>query len=249
MNSVPSPIRIVEASDIPLEAARLLSNHVGRAVARRGYACIALSGGSTPRALFRLLAEPFWQSQIPWELVDVWWVDERCVPPDHLDSNYGAAFQLLFQHLPVVRLHRMRGEDEPHDAAQEYESELRQAFRLSPNGRPRFDLVLLGMGDDGHTASLFPGTPALDEEKALVTVGEAPVAPQQRITLTLPVLNRCGLALFLIAGASKGPALAQIFGPNPANPPLPAGRVHPTQGKLIWLVDSVAAHAAGFVLT
>lgn len=224
-----------------------VAGYVARALRRaqraRGVAHLALSGGSTPRSLFRLLAEPAWQERVSWPQTHVWWVDERCVPPDHHESNYGVAYALLFQHLGVTQLHRIHGEMEPAAAAAAYEAELRRVFALGPRARPRFDCMLLGMGDDGHTASLFPGTAALAETRALVTVGHAPAPPHERITLTLPVLNRAAFALFMVAGENKGPALRTVFSPSDGQS-LPAGRVHPTRGRLLWLLDTAAAAAA-----
>lgn len=241
------PYEIHPRDDLASVAADRLARQIGQAQRRRGVAHIALSGGSTPRALFRLLAEPHWQARIDWARTHVWWVDERCVPPDHHESNYGAAFALLFQHLPVARLHRMHGELAPAEGAGRYEQELRRGFALGPRGRPRFDFILLGMGDDGHIASLFPGAVALQERRRLVTVGEAPVSPRQRITLTLPVLNRGAFLLFLVAGSSKAAALAQVFAPvrgaGAALPAaaLPAALARPTRGRLLWLLDAAAA--------
>ncbi len=231
---------------LPAVAAEVLATVTQQAVERRGVAHIALSGGSTPRALFRLLATAEWQAQVPWSHVHVWWADERCVPPDHPDSNYAVAYTLLLGHLSVVHVHRMRGEaEDPAVAAAAYEAEMRQVFRLSPTGKPRFDLILLGMGADGHTASLFPGTPAAEETHKLAAVGEAPVAPHRRLTLTLPVLNRSAYCLFLVAGADKGPTLSQVFWPDPQQPLLPAGRVDLSNGRLFWLLDTAVAEAAG----
>ena len=242
MPSTPYSTYPLEA--LPVVAAALLEEITQHAVKTRGEAHIALSGGTTPRALFRLLATPAWQERLPWAHIHLWWADERCVPPDHPDSNYGAVNALLLQHLSVMHIHRMHGEHpDPAAAARAYETELRQAFRLGPRGRPRFDLVLLGMGADGHTASLFPGAPALEEMKALVDVGQAPEPPYQRLTLTLPVLNRSAFVLFLVTGVNKGSALAQVFHPHPRQIPLPAGRVRPTQGQILWLLDHAAAVA------
>lgn len=220
-------------------AARYVVDIMLRAVRLRGSAHLALSGGSTPRALFRLLATAEWQAQAPWAHCHIWWADERCVPPDHHESNYGAAYSLLLNQLPVQHVHRMRGEvEDAGAAARSYEAELRHVFHLGPSGRPRFDLILLGMGADGHTASLFPGTPALDERQALVTTCWAPVAPHRRLTLTLPVLNRAAEVIFMVSGTDKGPALAQIFAIHPAHPPLPAALVRPTRGRVRWLLDA-----------
>ncbi len=241
------PYDILPAEVLAPVAAAWLARQIGQAQAARGVAHIALSGGSTPRALFRLLAEPAWQPRIDWARTHVWWVDERCVPPDHHDSNYGAAYTLLFQHLAVTQLHRIHGDLPPDAAADRYEEALRHVFRLGPRARPRFDFMLMGMGADGHTASLFPGSAALAERRRLATVGAAPNPPRQRVTLTLPVLNRAAFSLFLVAGADKGAALAQIFGPASDRDPLPAALVQPTRGRLLWLIDTAAAAAAGLL--
>lgn len=232
-------VEVHPGQDLPLAAAGLLAAIVQQAVRKRGVAHVALSGGSTPRALFRLLASDEWRACVPWAQCHIWWADERCVLPDHHDSNFGAAYSLLLTHLAVQHIHRMRGEMENSAAAaQHYQAELRQVFGLGTRARPRFDLILLGMGADGHTASLFPGTAALDEQRSLVTTGWAPVAPHRRLTLTLPVLNRAAEIIFLVAGPDKGPALAQVFTSNPALPLLPAARVRPGRGRVRWLLDA-----------
>lgn len=242
----PPSFDIHSDTELPAVAAEFFVSIAQNAVSAKGEAHIAVSGGSTPRELFRLLATPVWRHRIPWARLHLWWVDERCVPPDDPNSNYGVAFHLLLQHLSISNVHRIHGETpDPAQAAQVYEAEITQRFGLGLFDWPRFDLVMLGMGSDGHTASLFPGTPALEETKALVTVGEAPVLPHRRITLTLSVLNHAAFALFLVAGAGKGPALSQIFSSSPQRPLLPAARVHPDAGRLLWLLDEAAATAAG----
>ncbi len=242
---MPSRLLVLSADTFPEVAARWMVTRLGQAVRRRGVAHLALSGGSTPRAVLRLLATPAWLTAVPWSQVHVWWVDERCVPPDHHESNYGMAYSLLLRHLPVQHIHRLHGEaPDPEAAARAYEDELRRVFGLGPRARPRFDLILLGMGADGHTASLFPNTAALAEQRRLVAVGQAPHPPHRRLTLTLPVLNRASCILFLVAGAEKGPALAQVWRPDPDRPPLPAALVRPSRGSVIWLVDEAAARAA-----
>ena len=240
------PYEILEHDELPVAAADLFLSAALNAIDEKGEAHIAISGGSTPRALFRLLATPGWRKRIPWPRLHLWWVDERCVPPDDPNSNYGVAFHLLLQHLRVSNVHRIHGETpDPARAASAYEAEITRRFGLGLFDWPHFDLVMLGMGSDGHTASLFPGSSALEESKALVTVGEAPVFPHRRITLTLPVLDHAGFALFLVAGAGKGPALSQVFSSSPPRPLLPAARVRPTAGRLLWLLDEAAATAAG----
>ncbi len=233
---------------LPLRAAELLARIATDAVTARGVAHIAISGGSTPRPLFRLLATPAWEERVPWAHTHIWWVDERCVPPDDPNSNYGMAFVLLFQHLPVVITHRIHGEESPWQAAYLYEQELVENFNLWAGAWPRFDLILLGMGADGHTASLFPGTSALHERDHRVTVGHAPAPPQDRVSLTLPVLNHAAHVFFLVAGKNKGPALTTIFHESGGDPPLPASLVQPEDGHLLWLLDTAAQRAAGLEL-
>jgi 6-phosphogluconolactonase len=240
------PFEILEQDELAPAAADLFTTIVLNAVDKRGKAQVALSGGSTPRALFKLLASPAWQKRIPWARLHLWWADERCVPPDDPNSNYGITFHLLLQHLSISNVHRIHGEmADPSAAAALYEDELSQGFGLGLFDWPRFDLIILGMGTDGHTASLFPDTPALQESKALVAVGQAPVLPHQRITLSLPVLNHAAFVLFLVAGANKGPALTEVFSSSPQRPLLPAARVKPSDGQLLWLLDQAAASAAG----
>jgi 6-phosphogluconolactonase len=239
------PYETHEPDFLPQRAAELLAWIASDAVESRGVAHIAISGGSTPRPLFKLLASPEWEDRVPWAHTHIWWVDERCVPPDDPNSNYGVAYALMLQHLPVQIIHRIHGELPPWEAAQHYEQELVQGFGLQAGEWPRFDLILLGMGEDGHTASLFPGTPALAVQERLVTVGHAPTPPQQRITLTLPVLNRAAHAVFMVGGARKGPALIDIFHQDGGDPPRPASLVRPQEGRLLWLLDRPAQIAAG----
>jgi 6-phosphogluconolactonase len=225
-------------------ASELVAWIIEDAVQARGEAHVAISGGSTPRPLFKLLASPPWQERIPWAHTHIWWVDERCVPPDHPHSNYGVAYALMLQHLPVIIPHRIHGELTPPEAAAAYEHELKTTLHLGPEQWPRFDLILLGMGEDGHTASLFPGDSALDVRDRLVTVGRAPSPPRERVTLTLPVLNQAAHILFLVAGENKAPALQRIFHQEEAHP-LPAALVEPESGRLLWLLDINAARGAG----
>jgi len=231
-----------------LRAAELLSMVTTEAVNARGVAHIAISGGSTPRPLFKLLSSPEWLERVPWAHTHIWWVDERCVPPDDPDSNYGVAQALLLQHLPVVITHRIHGEVSPWEAAYLYDQELVSGFGLRPGAWPRFDLILLGMGTDGHTASLFPNTPALADREHRVTVGHAPSPPHDRVSLTLSTLNRAAYVIFLVAGESKGPSLRAIFHEDGGDPPLPASLVHPKNGRLLWLLDTTARSAASLDL-
>ncbi len=242
------PFEVHEPDILPLRAAELLTWTIEAAVQARGVAHIAISGGSTPRPLFKLLASPPWIERIPWAHTHIWWVDERCVPPDHPHSNYGVASALLLQHLPVIIAHRIHGElDDPEEAAAQYEREIMTVMDLADWQWPTFDLILLGMGADGHTASLFPGDHALTVRDHLATVGHAPTPPHQRVTLTLPVLNQAANVLFLVSGESKGPALERIFHQEDPQP-LPAALVEPEHGSLLWLIDTAAARAANLPL-
>jgi 6-phosphogluconolactonase len=215
--------------------------HVARdAVANRGIFRIALSGGSTPRNLYGVLSQPPFRESIAWDRTRFFFVDERCVPPDHERSNYRLAREQLFQPLaiPPDRVARMSGEDDPETAARDYEDVLTAEF-----GRPgpafSFDFILLGLGADGHTASLFPGTTALSEERRAVVANRVSQLGEWRLTLTLPVLNASRHGVFLVTGAEKSGAVAAVT--KRTAPDLPASGVHLPDGSLIWIVDEAAA--------
>jgi 6-phosphogluconolactonase len=202
---------------------------------------VALSGGSTPRRLFELLSASPFRDRIDWTRWCVFWADERLVPPDHADSNYQLAEQLLLSRVPVPREHVHRAPVELDDGdavAQAYESELRAEFEVSDGELPAFDLVLLGMGSDGHTASLFPGKTSLSETTRWVVASSPGVLPPpvDRVTLTLPVLNAARTVLFLVAGNDKTPALTSVLSGSSS---LPASQVH-AAGAVRWLVDRPA---------
>ena len=222
------------------EAAQRFADLAREAVEFRGRFSVALSGGSTPGGLYRLLAEEPYRAQIPWDGVHLFWGDERCVPPDDPGSSFRLAEDTLIARVPIPpgNVHRVPGELGPEAAARVYETML-QDFFCGP--RPRLDLVLLGLGEDGHTASLFPGSSALDENERLV----APVTafyqdrPAQRVTLTLPAINGARQILFLASGKAKANIVqAVIEGPVGQ---FPAQRVRPTAGQLTWLLDTAAA--------
>jgi len=210
------------------------------AVEARGRFTVALSGGSTPKALFQLLARES-RSTVPWDRIELFWGDERCVPPDHADSNYRMTRENLLDAVPIApaRTHRIEAEKDDHAAAAAaYEAEIARVLGGTPGGTPPvFDLVFLGMGPDGHTASLFPGYPAIEETaRWVVGVPQATVAPfVPRVTLTLPALASCREMLFEIAGSEKRPILTRLLdGEN-----LPAVRAR-SNGKTVWLVDEAA---------
>jgi 6-phosphogluconolactonase len=231
----PSPSAVAEA------AARHFVAASAAAIAARGQFTVALSGGSTPEALHRRLAEPDYAAQVNWPRVHVFFGDERAVPPDDARSNYGKARETLLTRVPLPpeNLHPMAGGLLPNEGAAQYERALAEHF--GADNLPRFDLILLGMGDDGHTASLFPGMPALDERARWVVATDVPpyVQPNvSRITLTYPVLNAARVALFLVTGNGKAARLGEVLSGDSA---LPAARVNPADGELIWLLDEEAA--------
>jgi 6-phosphogluconolactonase len=215
------------------------------AVAARGRVRIAVSGGSTPKATFALLADstrPFLK-RMPWQQLELFWVDERTVPPDHPESNYRMTKESLLDHVNLrpEQIHRIPGELEPEVAAAQYEFELRRSFRLEGAESPRFDIVSLGMGDDGHTASLFPHTEALHEMGRLVVANSVPQKDTWRVTLTWPVINNAREVFFLIAGADKAAPLKEVFtGPKDVER-LPAQLIWPASGILTLVLDKAAA--------
>jgi 6-phosphogluconolactonase len=208
-----------------------------------GRFAVALSGGSTPRSLYALLGTAEYKEQIFWPQVHLFWGDERCVPPDHADSNYRMVRESLLSNIqiPGANVHRMAGEKEPQAAAAEYEEKLRAFFHLAPGAFPRFDLILLGMGDDGHTASLFPGNDALNEMKRLVVAPYVEKFNSHRLTLTLPVLNHGATVLFLITGANKAAVVKEILTGGSDSSRFPAALVQPSDGRLVWLITEDAA--------
>ncbi len=220
-------------------AANLVSAII-EAAAAKGTVSVALSGGSTPRRLYTLLGEAPWRERIEWKRVHLFWADERCVPPDHNESNYRLVAETFLSRvdLPEDHIHRIRGEEEPELAARVYEEELRRFSR--PEALPVFDLILLGAGEDGHTASLFPGSPALREKKRFAVPVYCEAPKHSRITLTLPVLNRAAHVLFLASGRAKAAVVHEIV--EDGNPKqYPAGLVQPVSGAVTWMIDREAA--------
>jgi 6-phosphogluconolactonase len=246
---VTPPVRVLaDRAAVRRAAAEEFTVTSAAAVQARGLALVALSGGSTPRALHALLVDPTepFRARVPWASLHLFWGDERPVPPDHPDSNYGMAHDTLLRHVPIppAQIHRIVGEDpEPARAAERYARELREVFdahgRLEA-GRPRFDLVILGMGADGHTASLFPGTDAVHETTRLVAAPWVATLGTHRITLTPPVLNSADRVVFLVTGSDKAEALAAVL-EGPRQPGVyPSQVIAPREGALVWLVDRTA---------
>jgi 6-phosphogluconolactonase len=223
-----------------------------RAIGESGRCVVALSGSSTPRRTYERLAREPMVSRIQWSAVHVIWGDERCVAPGDADSNYRMACEALLEHVPVpaANIHRIHGEDDPVEAAASYEKELRMLLR-TPTGAPssvpgrRIDLALLGLGDNGHTASLFPESAAANEQVRWVMAESVDASPSWRITLTAPVLNAAAELLFLVSGQEKATVLSRVLD-GPRRPhELPAQLIAPSHGRLHWLVDTAAAAELG----
>jgi 6-phosphogluconolactonase len=243
--SAPVVRRVADAVEVARVAAEEVARAASRAVAERGGFTLALAGGSTPRRLYALLADPAapFRARVPWGRTHVFFGDERPVPPDHPESNYRMAREALLAHVAVGSVHRIRGEDPR--AAEEYERELGAFFGLGPGGAPpRLDLVLLGLGPDGHTASLFPDGAPPDDEPRWVLAPFVPHLGTRRVTLTLRALNAARAILFLVAGAEKAAALARVLAGATDAPLLPAARVRPEGGSVTWVVDRAASEQA-----
>jgi 6-phosphogluconolactonase len=227
------------AQDVADTVANWIAAQAGHAVDDHGSFSIALSGGSTPRLLNEMLAGREWRDRIDWSAWDVYFADERACPPDDPASNYALAETTLLSQVPVDpgRVHRMPAERDDLDAAAaEYSDLLARSLPASAEGAPRLDLVLLGLGENGHTASLFPGTPALDVTDRWATRGLADYAPFDRITLTYPTINAAAAVGFMVTGAGKHEALAAT-----ARGEVPASRIRPADGMLVWFLDAAAA--------
>jgi 6-phosphogluconolactonase len=239
-------IQIVADADALYQAAAAEFVRQVRAAAETKGACtVALSGGSTPKGLYGLLADdPTWRGQVPWDNMHVFWGDERHVPPDHPDSNYRMAHEALLSKVPIppAHVHRIKSEHpDARQAADDYEQELRAFFHISTGQLPRFDLIFLGLGPEGHTASLFPGTKALHETRRLVVSTWVGKFFTERITLTPPVLSHAAGVIFLVSGDDKALALKAVLEGNYEPEQLPAQLIRPAQGRVLWLVDRAAA--------
>ena|SRR5579864_3070477 len=224
-------------------AAEEVVRAANEAVAQRGRFSIALAGGSTPKSLYNLLATNA-RTSLPWDRMFFFWGDERHVPPTDPDSNYRMADESMLSKIPVAPGNVFRIKTENPDAAavaEDYEQTLRKFFALDSGQFPRFDLILLGMGPDGHTASLFPGTAALQEKSRLVVANWVEKMKASRISLTLPVLNAAAEVAFLVSGTDKAPALQGVLESDAPGEQYPAKLVRPSNGKLIWLIDRAAA--------
>jgi 6-phosphogluconolactonase len=247
---MPRPVTVTyqvfsSAQETAAACARLFAAKTEQAVAQRGVARIAISGGTTPQATFEILADPEqpFLTTIPWDKLFLYWVDERCVAPTDPESNYGVAKDLLLSNVPIpqANVFRMEGELDPEEAANRYESYLRNSMKLEGAESPAFDLLMLGMGDDGHTASLFPHTEAIHEMGRLCVANHVPQKNTWRITLTWPVINQAKEVAFAIEGPAKTDVLAEVL-TGPRDPErLPSQLIRPANGKLLFLLDEAAA--------
>jgi 6-phosphogluconolactonase len=230
-----------DLEELSRAAAELFVEQAGTSIAERNQFLAALNGGSTPNRLFQLLATAY-REKVEWNKVHVFWGDERCVPPDDPGSSYGQAREILLSHVPIPdsNIHRIKGELEPAAASADY-SRVLKGFATPPLNWPRFDLVYLGMGEDGHTASLFPGSPVDLSEPTMPVTAEYQDRPANRVTLTPVVFNSARLTVFMAAGEKKARTFAEVLSDR-YNPELyPAQRIRPDHGRLIWLVDESAA--------
>jgi 6-phosphogluconolactonase len=234
-------LKIFESTEEVARAAAQLFVDQGReAVARSNGFAVALSGGSTPKRLYELLADPKepFRDQIAWNKTHFFFADERNVPPDHPDSNYRMVYEAMFSHAPKTNVYRMAGEKPAAEAAEEYEDALVEVFGIHV---PDLDLIFLGLGEDGHTASIFPGSEVLHETERFVAAPWVEKLNAYRITLTLPVLNNATSVVFLVTGESKAEILREVNYGKPNTEQYPAQAISPTSGAVSWFVDKAAA--------
>jgi len=226
------------------QAANRFVRLANQRVAENRLFTVALSGGSTPRRLYEILGSPPTAQRIPWANTQLFQVDERCVPPDHVESNYRMIHETLLSHgaVPKSNFHRMAAELADHgEAAHQYAEEIRRALRPKSTDWPRLDLILLGMGPDGHTASLFPGSDALDVQVLWVAPNYVEKFRMYRLTLTFPVLNAAASIIFLVAGADKAETVRQVLDAAGEPDRFPAQRIRPANGQVSWYLDEAAA--------
>jgi 6-phosphogluconolactonase len=246
MGSFDREIRIIKGSKaLCREAADVILDGITETLRGKEVYTIALSGGSTPKNLYALMADStLYSNEIPWSKIHFFWGDERHVPPDHPASNYRMTYEAMLSKIPIPdrNIHRVRAE-EPNAgrAAAEYEQEVRAFFNLDAGHLPCFDCVLLGMGPDGHTASLFPGTAALHEKRCLVVANYVEKFQTYRITMTAAVLNNGHTIIFLVGGQEKAETLHKVLEGDPQPDLYPSQLIRPAHGKLLWLIEQAAA--------
>jgi 6-phosphogluconolactonase len=230
-----------DLEELSLAAAKTVIERLNQAVSERRRSSVALSGGQTPRRLYEILASGPFRRQIPWDAVHVFWGDERCVPEDDPRSNARMARRALLDHVPLPpgNIHPIPCSQSPQEAAAHYETELKSFFGIQP---PVFDLVLLGLGDNAHTASLFPHTPVLDEKNRWVAEVYLLEQDMYRVTLTAPIINQARDVIFLVSGVNKAPALQKVL-QGPFRPhDFPAQLIRPKRIHPLWLVDKATSY-------
>jgi 6-phosphogluconolactonase len=238
----PQIIVLDDAEAMSVRAAEEIVHISGESICTHGQFTLCLTGGNTPAEIYSLIATRF-QLSVDWNAVHLFWGDERCVPPGDQASNYGMANRTMLSrlNLDAGQIHRMRGEDDPQAAASAYEEELRDFFSLEAGEFPRFDLILLGMGDNVHIASLFPGIPAIHEDKRTAVAVEVDAPQRRRITLTPPVLNHAARVMFIVSGQGKAEAVRlALEGPRDPDK-YPAQLIDPDRTEVMWLLDRAAA--------
>lgn len=247
LNHMSTPIirRLPDPESVSQAAAEEFIRLAAECISARGKFTVALAGGSTPKRMYQLLGSAGYKERVNWARVEFFWGDERCVPSTHADSNFRMANEAFLQSLPICspQIHRMQAEREDRDqAAEDYQAEIARVFGVYSNGQPpAFDLILVGMGGDGHTLSLFPHTAALSESTRWVVANRVEKLQTFRLTFTVPMLNRASNVLFCVAGADKAIPLVEVLeGPADGNR-LPSQRSLAGQGVLTWLVDEAAA--------
>lgn len=228
-----------DMNELCVKTAEWFAREANKAIAQNGKFTVALSGGSTPRQLFTELAKPVWQKQIDWSKVFVFWGDERFVAPTDAQSNQKMARETLLDHVPIdeQNIFAVPFLATAELSAMQYEAELKKIF----SDLPKFDLILLGLGADGHTASLFPGSKALTEKTRWVCPSTSKAGGPERITLTYPVINHGALVCFLVTGEEKAAMVKEILNAPPSSDMYPAQRIQPTSGNLMWVLDQAAA--------
>jgi 6-phosphogluconolactonase len=233
-----------DVEELSRSAADLFVGQAAESIAERNRFLVVLNGGNTPNRLFQLLAADY-RERVDWSYAHIFWGDERCVPVEDPGSSYGQARDLLLNHVPIpaTNIHRIKGELGPTDAAKEYSSTLKE-FASPPLEWPRFDLVYLGMGEDGHTASLFPGSPVDISEPTMPVTAHYQDRPANRVTLTPMVFNSASVIAFMATGEKKADTLAKVLSDTQTRNPAqyPAQRIDPKDGRMIWLVDESAAN-------
>jgi 6-phosphogluconolactonase len=226
--------------DLAQKFAEEMVNMIAESAQKQKQFTIALSGGSTPELLFTLLSEKFAES-VPWQYVHVFWGDERCVAPENAESNFGMTKKKLLGkiEIPSMNIHRIKGEDDPENEALRYSEEILIHTR-NRNGLPLFDLIMLGLGEDGHTASIFPGNLELLRSDKICETASHPVTHQKRITLTGKVLNNADAITFLVTGKKKESIVEKMFKKDPTALNYPASYIVPVYGLLMWYIDKEA---------